>query len=45
MAENGTDAWGSLMPLLLTLLDKITPGIDGIKLCRRMRTLGSNGIG
>jgi diguanylate cyclase (GGDEF)-like protein len=46
VAENGTDAWEVLRgpdAPTLALLDWILPGIDGIELCRRIRTLGSNG--
>jgi len=43
---NGTDAWdllqGSGAPNLI-LLDWLLPGIDGIELCRRIRTLGADG--
>lgn len=46
VAENGTDAWevlrGQDAPTL-ALLDWVLPGLDGIELCRRIRTLGSNG--
>jgi diguanylate cyclase (GGDEF)-like protein len=46
VAENGTDAWEVLRgpdTPTLALLDWVLPGIDGIELCRRIRTLGSNG--
>lgn len=46
VAENGTDAWELLQgpdAPTLALLDWVLPGIDGIELCRRIRTLGSNG--
>jgi diguanylate cyclase (GGDEF)-like protein len=46
VAENGTHAWevlrGQDAPTL-ALLDWVLPGLDGIELCRRIRTLGSNG--
>jgi two-component system cell cycle response regulator len=44
--ENGADAWDVLqgpdMPSLV-LLDWMLPGMDGIELCRRIRTLGASG--
>lgn len=44
--ENGADAWillqGPDAPSLV-LLDWMIPGLDGIELCRRIRTLGANG--
>ena len=46
VAENGTDAWELLQAPdapTLALLDWVLPGIDGIEICRRIRTLGSNG--
>jgi two-component system, cell cycle response regulator len=46
-AKNGTDAWRALQspePPDLVLLDWMLPEIDGIELCRRIRTLGGNGI-
>ena len=45
-AENGTDAWEILQAPdapTFALLDWVMPGFDGIELCRRIRTLGSNG--
>ncbi len=44
-AENGTDAWEILQAPdapTFALLDWVMPGFDGIELCRRIRTLGSN---
>jgi CheY-like chemotaxis protein len=46
VTENGTEAWEVLRgpdAPSLALLDWVLPGIDGIELCRRIRTLGSNG--
>ena len=44
--ENGTDAWNILQrpdAPNLVLLDWMIPGLDGIELCRRIRTLGASG--
>ena len=44
-AENGTAAWEILQAPdapTFALLDWVLPGIDGIELCRRIRSLGSN---
>lgn len=44
--ENGADAWSLLQSPdapSLVLLDWMLPGLDGIELCRRIRTLGANG--
>ena len=44
--ENGADAWSCLQgpdAPSLVLLDWVLPGLDGIELCRRIRTLGANG--
>jgi len=44
--ENGADAWSCLQSPdapNLVLLDWVLPGLDGIELCRRIRTLGANG--
>jgi len=44
--ENGADAWRVLQSPdapSLVLLDWMLPGLDGIELCRRIRTLGANG--
>ncbi len=44
--ENGADAWRRLespdAPNLV-LLDWVLPGLDGIELCQKIRTLGANG--
>ena len=45
-ADNGSDAWDLLRGPdgpTLALLDWVLPGVDGIELCRRIRTLGANG--
>ena len=45
-AENGTEAWEILQAPdapTFALLDWVMPGFDGIELCRRIRSLGSNG--
>ena len=44
--EDGTAAWNLLQnpgAPSLVLLDWVLPGLDGIELCRRIRTLGANG--
>lgn len=44
--DNGIAAWEILQgpdAPTLALLDWVLPGIEGIELCRRIRTLGSNG--
>lgn len=44
--EDGIEAWTSLQSPdapRLVLLDWVLPGLDGIELCRRIRTLGANG--
>lgn len=44
--KSGADAWRTLQsadPPNLVLLDWMLPEIDGIELCRRIRTLGGNG--
>ena len=44
--ENGSEAWSLLQrpdAPNLVLLDWMLPGLDGIELCRRIRTLGVNG--
>lgn len=44
--ENGADAWNILQgpnAPNFVLLDWMLPGLDGIELCRRIRTLGANG--
>jgi two-component system cell cycle response regulator len=46
VVENGADAWELLRgpePPTLALVDWVLPGIDGIELCRRIRTLDVNG--
>jgi len=46
VAEDGTEAWRCLQAAdapNLVLLDWMLPGLDGIELCRRIRTLGANG--
>lgn len=46
-AKSGGDAWQTLQtpdPPDLVLLDWMLPEIDGIELCRRIRTMGGNGI-
>ena len=39
--EDGTAAWKGAPSLVL--LDWVLPGLDGIELCRRIRTLSANG--
>jgi two-component system cell cycle response regulator len=44
--ENGADAWQLLRgpePPTLALVDWVLPGMDGIELCRNIRTLDANG--
>jgi two-component system, cell cycle response regulator len=44
--ENGADAWQLLRgpePPTLALVDWVLPGMDGIELCRKIRTLDANG--
>lgn len=44
--ENDADAWNCLQSSdapNLVLLDWLLPGLDGVELCRRIRTLGANG--
>jgi two-component system, cell cycle response regulator len=44
--DNGADAWNILQgpnAPSLVLLDWMLPGLDGIELCRRIRTLGASG--
>src|SRR5581483_5492481 len=46
-AKDGAEAWRALEgpdPPSLVLLDWMLPEVDGIELCRRIRTLGGNGI-
>jgi diguanylate cyclase (GGDEF)-like protein len=46
VADNGKDAWEILQrpdPPNLALLDWMLPGMTGIELCRRIRTLGTDG--
>ena len=46
VAENGSDAWDMLQsadPPNLALLDWMLPGIDGLELCRRIRTISYDG--
>ena len=45
--ENGAEAWSCLQSPdapNLVLLDWVLPGLDGIELCKKIRTLGANGI-
>lgn len=44
--DNGSKAWNILQKPdapSLVLLDWVIPGLDGIELCQRIRTLGANG--
>jgi two-component system, cell cycle response regulator len=44
--EDGDEAWKHLQsadPPSLVLLDWVLPGLDGIELCRKIRTLAGNG--
>jgi two-component system cell cycle response regulator len=44
--ENGAEAWNHLQSPdapSLVLLDWVLPGLDGIELCKKIRTLGANG--
>lgn len=44
--DNGAEAWSRLQrpdAPSLVLLDWVLPGLDGIELCKRIRTLGANG--
>jgi two-component system, cell cycle response regulator len=44
--EDGAEAWNLLQKPdapTLVLLDWVLPGLDGIELCQRIRTLGANG--
>jgi diguanylate cyclase (GGDEF)-like protein len=44
--ENGAEAWRCLQSPdapNLVLLDWVLPGLDGIELCQKIRTLGANG--
>jgi two-component system cell cycle response regulator len=46
VAEDGVTAWELLQgsdPPNLALLDWVLPGMDGLEICRRVRTLGSCG--
>lgn len=46
IAKDGAEAWRILQgddPPSLVLLDWMLPELDGIELCRRIRTLGGNG--
>ncbi|MBV9181045.1 MAG: diguanylate cyclase [Acidobacteria bacterium] len=46
VVSDGAEAWSLLQspePPGLVLLDWMLPGLDGIELCRRIRTLGGNG--